>query len=301
MKLAVLLSSYNGENYIKEQIESILAQQGDFTLELWVRDDGSSDSTPRILEEYARAGKLQWYTGENLKPAKSFMDLLLRCPGYDYYAFADQDDYWHPQKLQAALTLLAGHEAPAIAFANARLVDGKLQSLGRNVYKQPPKRDFYSLTVGSNIIGCTMLFNSPMARLAQEKPMPEAMYMHDYYLLMLCTLYGGTVFYDETPYMDYRQHGGNVIGAKWTKWDALKDRIHRITKPAKVSIAAQAQSMLALYPDAPAGEKLTFLRQVATYRDSFGKALKLACSRKPKFNGKNMEMTIRLAILLRNR
>lgn len=301
MKLAVLLSSYNGEKFIKEQIDSILAQQGDFSVELWVRDDGSSDSTPQILEAYAREGKLQWYTGENLKPAKSFMNLLLRCPGYDYYAFADQDDYWYPEKLHTALDHLKVCKGPAISFANARLVDGKLQSLGRNVYKRPPQRDFYSLLMGSNIIGCTMLLNSEMARLAQEKPMPEEIFMHDYYLLNLCTLYGGTVVYDETPHMDYRQHGGNVIGAKWTKLDALKDRVRRITKPAKVSIAAQSKNLLQLYSDAPAGDRLTFLRQVADYRSSFFSALKLACSRKPKFNGKNMEITIRLAVLLRNR
>ena len=302
MKLAVLLSSYNGEKFIKEQIDSILGQKGDFSLELWVRDDGSTAGTVQILESYAREGKLRWYTGENLKPAKSFMDLLLRCPGYDYYAFADQDDYWYPEKLQVGVSLLQGIEGPAISCANARLVDGVLQPLGRNVYKNPPKRDFYSLLCGSNIIGCTMVMNSQLARLAQEKPMPQVLFMHDSYLLQLCTLMGGQVVYDEEPYMDYRQHGGNVIGAKWTKWDALKDRLRRITKTAKVSIAQQSQSLLQLYvEEAPEQEKLAFLQQVASYRDSFLSALKLACSRKPHFNGRNMELTIRLAILLRNR
>ena len=99
--------------------------------------------------------------------------------------------------------------------------------------------------------------------------------------------------------MDYRQHGGNVVGAKWTKWDALKDRFHRITKPGKVSIATQAQSLMQLYPGQ--GDKGAFLQQVATYRKNGLSALKLACSRKPKFNGRNMEVTIRLAILLKNR
>lgn len=301
MKLAVLLSTYNGEKFVREQIDSILAQEGDFTLDLWVRDDGSTDSTRQILDEYAQAGKLHWYTGENLKPAKSFMDLLLRCPGYDYYAFADQDDYWYPEKVQVGLDLLKGQTGPAISFANARLVDGALNPLGRNVYKNPPRRDFYSLVCGSNIIGCTMILNSALARLAQEQPMPAELFMHDYYLLNLCTLYDGTVHYDPTAHMDYRQHGGNVIGAKWTKLDALKDRIRRITTPAKVSIATQSQSLHSLYPQAPNKEKLAFLKKVANYRKSFFSALSLACSRKPHFNGKNMEITIRLSFLLRNR
>lgn len=299
MRLAVLLSSYNGEKFIREQISSILTQQGDFTLDLIVRDDGSTDGTPAILQEYADAGKLRWYTGENLKPAQSFLHLLKNAPDYDYYAFADQDDYWHPDKLSAALRTIEDAPGPAIACANARLVDGELNGLGRNVYQRIPKTDFYSLLVGSNIIGCTMVFNREMARLVQEKPAPKEIFMHDSYLLQLCALEGGTIVYDEVPHMDYRQHGGNVVGAKWTKWDALCDRIRRITTPNKVSIATQAQSLMDLYPGT--GDKGAFLRQVASYRRSFGSALTLACSRKPRFNGRNMELTIRLAILLRNR
>ena len=80
MRLAVLMSSYNGEKFIARQLDSILAQEGDFTLDIIVRDDGSADTTRDILEAYADAGKLRWYTGENLKPAKSFLDLLYQNP-----------------------------------------------------------------------------------------------------------------------------------------------------------------------------------------------------------------------------
>jgi len=299
MRLAVLLSSYNGEKFIRQQLDSILAQQGVFSLDIIVRDDGSTDSTTAILQQYADAGKLRWYTGENLKPAQSFLHLLQNAPGYDYYAFADQDDCWYPDKLSKALQTIEMCKGPAIACANARLVDATLQPLGRNVYRRPPRTDFYSLLVGSNIIGCTMVFNSEMARLVQEKPAPEEIFMHDSYLLQLCALQDGTIVYDEAPHMDYRQHGGNVVGAKWTKWDALKDRLHRITKPNRVSIATQAQSLRDLYP--AEGDKGAFLIQVAAYRQSLGKAVRLACSGRPKFNGRNMELTIRLAILLRNR
>ena len=94
MKVAVLMSSYNGEKYIRPQIDSILAQEGNFELSLFVRDDGSTDKTQAILQEYAQKRKLTWYTGNNLGPARSFMDLLKKCKGFNYYAFADQDDYW---------------------------------------------------------------------------------------------------------------------------------------------------------------------------------------------------------------
>lgn len=300
MKIAILMSSYNGEKYIRQQIDSILAQQCDFAFDLWVRDDGSHDSTPEILRSYQNAGKLQWYTGVNLKPAHSFWDLLLRCPGYDYYCFADQDDIWHTDKLQRAIEPLIGIEAPALYFANARLVDGALAYLGRNVYRQKPQTDFYSLVCNGGILGCTMALNASLAQLLQQAPVPEKMVMHDAFAAIVCAMFDGTIVYDEQAHMDYRQHGNNVVGSKWTKWDALKDRIKAITTPRKVSISQQAQSLLACFPQLSDADKKAFLLQVAHYRDSARNTLKLSLSRKPRFNGKNKELTARLAIMLRN-
>ena len=71
---------------MKEQIESILNQRGNFELDLWVRDDGSTDATKKILMQYEIEKKLHWYEGRNLKPALSFMDLIKHCENYDYYA-----------------------------------------------------------------------------------------------------------------------------------------------------------------------------------------------------------------------
>lgn len=295
------MSTYNGETYIREQIESILAQEGDFELDLWVRDDGSKDSTCQILDAYGAEGKLRWYTGENLRSARSFFDLVQHCTGYDYYAFSDQDDYWHPDKMKAAISELQDKTCPAIYCANARLVDSQGKDLGRNVYNRVPHCDFCSVVCGGNIMGCTMVFNDQLAQLIQQNPVPEHMIMHDSILLSICTLHDGVILFDEKPYMDYRQHGGNVVGAQWTKWDALKDRFGRITTRQDVSIAQQAASVLAAYPNSENEEKRKFLQRVADYRHSFGSALTLACSRKPKFNGMNMEVTMRLAILLRNR
>lgn len=103
MKIAVLISTYNGEKYIRDQIESIMSQKVDAQIDIIVRDDGSTDKTKDILEEYSKQKKLKWYTGENLKPANSFFNLLIQNETYDYYAFADQDDYWKNDKLRRAI------------------------------------------------------------------------------------------------------------------------------------------------------------------------------------------------------
>lgn len=301
MKIAVMLSSYNGEQFICHQIESILEQEGDFQLELIVRDDGSTDSTTDILDRYQAAGKLRWYKGENLKPAKSFLDLVKNCSGYDFYAFADQDDVWYPDKLQTSIDRIKDHQKPAMAFSNARLVDAELVSLGRNAYSKPPQHDFYSVLCGGGILGCTVVYNEQCAQILRTYAEPEKLIMHDSYAAILCTLFDGVIEYDHAPHMDYRQHGRNVIGTRHTKSAALKERISRITKPIAVSISQMAQSILDQNPTVADADKLAFLKQVADYRTSFPKALALACSKKPHYNSRNMAITLRLAIALRNR
>lgn len=127
--ITVLMSSYNGERYIREQIDSILHQQ-EVNIKLFVRDDGSTDGTLQILQEYQEAGLLNFYTGKNLKPARSFMQLLKDAPQADYYAFSDQDDYWKPTKLnQAIKRLKLSTNTPALYFCQTQLADKDLKLL----------------------------------------------------------------------------------------------------------------------------------------------------------------------------
>ena len=301
MRLAVLMSTYNGERFLCEQIDSILNQVCDCQVDLWVRDDGSKDGTCGILQTYAEKGKLHWYSGENLKPAKSFLDLLKHCVGYDYYAFADQDDVWYSDKLQKGIDRIRNLSVPAISFANAHLVDRELNSLGRNVHRKPLYVDFYSVTCNAGVMGASMVFNSMLAKLIQSVPMPKNLIMHDYYIGVVCALHDGVILYDHVPCMDYRQHGTNVMGCSSSKWDALKNRISLLTTKSPQTLDLMASSICENYPDAPNREKWVWLRGVSRYRGSFARAAKLAVDRRPKYNSWNMEITWRICILLRNR
>lgn len=301
MKAVVLLSSYNGEKYIRVQIDSILAQECAIPFDLWVRDDGSTDSTQQILQQYAEAGKLRWYTGKNLRPAKSFLDLVHHCPGYDYYAFADQDDYWLPQKLSAGIEQLINIPSPALYFANAQLVGNHLQSLGRDVYTRNPYHDYYTLMCEGGLLGCTMVFNSKLAELIRSAPIPEKLIMHDFYAAAVCALFDGQILYDSTPYMQYRQHGNNVVGVSRSKLQALSNRLHTITRKMPITVAEQAQSLMSCYPNIPDKDKLSWLKKVAGYRDSLLNAVALALSPRTHYCNKNKAITLRLALLLRNR
>lgn len=301
MKIAVLLSSYNGEKYIETQIDSILAQQCRLPFDLWVRDDGSSDRTCQILQRYADEGKLQWYTGKNLRSAKSFMNLIRHCPEYDFYAFADQDDYWLPEKLDRGIAALADMQCPGLYFANARLVDSDLKDLGRDVYKVNPYRDYYTLMCAGGLLGCTMVFNRALAQLLTEAELPKELIMHDFYAAAVCDLFDGQICYDPGAYMLYRQHGNNVVGVARTKLDALRNRICAITSKSTVSVSQQAQSILQCYPEIPDTNKKKWLVRVAGYQQSFGSALSLALSSKTHYCNWNKALTIRLSLLMRNR
>ena len=122
--ILVLMSTYNGEKYLKEQIDSILAQKN-VEVTIRVRDDGSTDGTIRILEEYQKCGKLNWYSSTNMGPAKSFLDLVYNAPlKYDYYAFCDQDDYWKEDKLYKAIERLEHFDdKPALYHCELEIVD----------------------------------------------------------------------------------------------------------------------------------------------------------------------------------
>lgn len=299
MKIAVLMSTYNGEKYIIEQIESILAQKCEMDFDLWVRDDGSTDSTVDILNKYQAEGKLKWYSGENLKPAKSFMDLIMKCRGYDFYAFADQDDYWYSNKLQRGINAIKEMRSEALYFSNARLVDDKLSYLGRFVYRHKIHCDFYSLVISGGVLGCTVMFNRNIADRMYEAGVPDKITMHDCYAALVCSIFDGEIIYDNEPTLDYRQHSNNVVGSQSGKVGALKDRIRKIFKPAYVSIAEQASSVLKIFENELSDEKKQWLMKVSEYRNSFANALKLAFSRKPKYNSKNMAVTLRFSILMR--
>ena len=105
-KVAVLLATYNGEKYLKEQIESVLNQK-DVEIELLVRDDCSDDETRNILKSYQDKGLLKFYGEKRMNVPYTFFDLIDNAPEADYYAFCDQDDVWDNDKLITAINALS--------------------------------------------------------------------------------------------------------------------------------------------------------------------------------------------------
>ena len=127
-KVAVLLSTYNGSKYIKEQIDSILSQEG-VNIDIYIRDDGSTDETVNIIYEY-KSNNIFLTEGKNIGVGNSFMELLYSVPEiYDYYAFADQDDIWSEKKTRIAIEVLQKNKKHLYA-SNQELIDKSGKSLG---------------------------------------------------------------------------------------------------------------------------------------------------------------------------
>lgn len=217
------MSSYNGERYIQEQLNSIFNQKN-VDVYLYIRDDGSSDNTISILNKY-KSSNFQYYKGRNLGAKRSFMEAIRNAPIADYYALADQDDVWDSDKLFLAVNNLKDitDDLPLLYCSALRVVDEKL----RTIAPVSGKNRKYSFLCGNitPAAGCTMVFNR---RLKEElcKYEPVSYPMHDYWILLICLALGGEVHYDPYPHMAYRQHLNNTVGGKRNILMSLKRRIN---------------------------------------------------------------------------
>ena len=223
MTCTVLLSTYNGEKYLREQIDSLLNQKG-LNVSILVRDDGSTDSTHLILRDYSEKGLLTWYTGPNLKPALSFLDLARNAFETEYYAFCDQDDVWLPDKLSTAIKSLESHSAE-LYYSSFTTVDSCLNIIKENEQHHGIDRLGAAL-INMAVTGCTMVFSNRLL-VAVNRYSPKRIMMHDSWLYKIALALDYKVIYDPTAHIYYRQHENNVIGAKGSIWKKWKSRYNR--------------------------------------------------------------------------
>jgi glycosyltransferase involved in cell wall biosynthesis len=220
-RVALILASYNGASWLREQLDSLL-QQTHHNWVLYWRDDGSGDGTIAVLEEFShRAGqgrsvRIDEPTGR-LGATGNFL-LLLRVVAdglgeRDVVAFADQDDVWLPQKLERGVAALraAPADEPVLYCARQVLVDEELNALGLS--RPLAQRTGFPAALTQNIAtGCTMMLNRAAARLvAMSRPSTGT--LHDWWAYLLVTAAGGRLIQDDEPVVLYRQHALNLVGA----------------------------------------------------------------------------------------
>jgi glycosyltransferase involved in cell wall biosynthesis len=225
-RVAVLLSTYNGERYLTEQLDS-LHRQSYKNFDLYVRDDGSSDSTLNILRMFAAEIPIKAIeSGANVGVVRSFFNLLESAGDhYDFYAFCDQDDVWHEDKLKCAVELLgrSNQAIPQLYCCRLEYVSSTLEHLA---YSRIPKKIGLGNAIVENVVtGCTAVFNAN-ARYLVMNHKPQGALMHDWWMYLLISVFG-EVIYDSRVLIKYRQHSSNTVGAATTFWDDYQRRFKR--------------------------------------------------------------------------
>ena len=266
MRTLVLLSAHNGARFLRVQLDSLLAQ-GLPGVEILVRDDGSTDETPAILEEYRMAGKLRWTAGENLGPARSFWTLLRDCGEAEYYAFCDQDDSWDADKLETAVAALSRIPAvvPALYCGEVRITDAALRPIPGHVLRRMPA-DYPHALLKNIAPGCTFVFNRAARGLfASYDAERLGIDLHDWTAFQIAACFG-QVLVDPVPHMGYRQHGGNAIGVPRPALRTLVGKVRSFWGgPMKNSRQRQAQRLVAAFGEAMAPENRALTVQLARY------------------------------------
>ena len=218
--ITVLLAVYNGEKYLKEQIESIL-NQSIKNIKIIIRDDGSTDNSAEIISSYCNQYPEKIYSivgAPSGGAKKNFAELLKSCDS-DYIMFCDQDDVWLPQKIEKTLNAMQqaeqGGAKPILVHTDLKVVNQKLCEIAPSFFEFQKliQKDVTlpKLLVQNYVTGCTMMIN----RALKEKcgQIPDDCIMHDWWLALVAILFGELVCVSE-PTMLYRQHEDNQVGAK---------------------------------------------------------------------------------------
>ena len=200
-------------------------------------------------------------------PAKSFLDLVYNAPlKYDYYAFCDQDDYWKEDKLYKAIERLEHFDdKPALYHCELEIVDENLEHI--KMTRNCNKTKFIDQTLMVFYIsGCTMVFNNCLMRKIQErKPEFDLITMHDCWLYYICLGIGGKIISDKNAYIQYRQHGNNVIGAKRI---SIRKKIQMICQQNGSPRAKMIDEIIRLYGQDMKKEMLSKYKTFASYPKS---------------------------------
>jgi glycosyltransferase involved in cell wall biosynthesis len=262
-QIHILLATYNGAEYLQEQLDSIAAQ----THRNWalhVADDDSSDSTIDIIDSFSRChqGKVKriQFRLRASSPKANFMRLLREVSSESkYLALCDQDDVWVEHKLEALLTTCKAVEErggihPCLVYSDLMVADANLEVRARSFMAQiatrPSRLSFAQLLLENSIPGCSAMLNGALLRLVQDYAGPlDDIIMHDWWLALIAMGCGRVGFVQE-PLVYYRQHNSNVAGS--VKRSGLQFVLRKVWNLADASYSktlTQAKLLESVYGD----------------------------------------------------
>ena len=265
MKIAVLMSTYNGGKYLNQQLESLANQTVVNDISVHIRDDGSSDNTIHIINAWKEKLKINIYRGINVGPSNSFWNLFVnRDIIADYYAFCDQDDIWDPDKLEISIKHL--DRKICLYTCNCRVIDEIGTVIENKYFQSMPKVDIKNIIISGFTQGCSMVFTRELREFVLEKKI-STVPMHDS-ILVLYSMFFGKVYLDSEPHFSYRIHGNNVI-AKDNR-SIVKNTISTLKlwkKTSKTPKSLVAAELLKNIDFMDKSDKV-FLEYVSSYKES---------------------------------
>lgn len=208
--IEVILSSYNGENCIIKQLESIFNQE-DVYVTCTIRDDGSTDNTVQYIENYRKNHnyQIQIIKGVNIGWKKSFLEALKQSQKADFYAFSDQDDIWFPNKLKRSIDFLQESDisvTPTMYHSNRLSVYSNLEPLKKQMPKISSPINFENSLIQEFAQGCTIVMNQSLKDLVC-KHTPQDI-PHDFWTGLLAYCFG-KIIYDNAPTLYHIHHNKN--------------------------------------------------------------------------------------------
>ena len=289
--VSVVLSSYNGEKYLRSQIDSILAQK-DVQLYLHIRDDGSKDDSTNILSEYSeRFSNVSYEVGDNIGYTKSFLTALKNAPKADFYAFADQDDVWDEFKIAKTIKLLNEKEM-CLAYCNAVDTDDNLVAT-KNHYSIHRKMPYAGMTFLSSVCsGFLMVFDEKIRKKTLEAE--NIIISHDLWVGALAS-YIGTIEYTTEALALHRRLENSV-----SRYDSYKTIKHRLKTlffgKSKCDICAK--QMLELYRSDLPEKYQQLLLDMANYKSNIAAKFRLIKNNQMRYSLRFGRLAIVLKILM---
>ncbi len=301
--ITVLLASWQGELYIEEQLDSILGQisgepselqSGATTklqaenLQILVSDDGSTDSTREILEQYAERypGRIHLNHRSPERKAKELEEGIPAAAGNffwllsqaddDYVMLSDQDDVWKKNKVEVLLKEIKkletqhGTDCPILVHSDMEVVDLNLNMIQKSFFQyqrcNPNRTSFSELLVENSVTGGAVMMNRALVQLLKKRP--AACFMHDWWIALTASCFG-VISYVKEPLYLYRQHGNNTLGAKETgSFEDVKERLDRSAQVEENyrKMAAQAHAFGRMYGELMSEKQKATLRAYLALR-----------------------------------
>lgn len=276
--VAICMATYNGEQFLSEQIDSILAQSWQDWI-LFIRDDGSKDATAAILREYQSRYSEKICViddpclegGSAKKNFAAIVEWVKTHDSFRYFMCSDQDDYWLPDKIEKSLNALKEVEerthGPVLLHTDLKVVDEQLREIYPSFFRctrlNPNVKDLSHLLVQNNVTGCTVMWNRALndkVSLSNDDAM-----MHDWWLALAACCFGEIVCLRE-PTILYRQHGDNAVGAKDSNYSTYTLRAIKGEAHIRGSLRAtmrQAKGFLNAFRDELSPDQITTVENYA--------------------------------------